>query len=205
MVSSSGSKSPRPAQPPAVGCFWERDVAWPAAPRGPLPATAPGSPRAESAAPGWVLTERPSGKEMSLPKPVLPCALPGPRGRVRASRPDHIRGNVKALGLPAAPRGRPRSPGIPGVAGAPGTTRITREPASGPGGGDGPRGSSQGWSPSPSAGQTTDLLGRSRRDLPGLAGVAGWEPEVGAAILEIILEAAGSARARDLSAVPQLP
>lgn len=223
MASSSGSASPRPRPgqasppipppPPAVGLACSLQPCTQAGGPGPLPATTPGSPRAGSPAPrgsSRVGPHQKAQRERNVFAQTGSSLCPsqtGPRGRVRAPGPDHIRGNAKALGLPAAPRGRHRSPGIPGVAGAPEPpgSRITRELAPGAGGGEGPRGSGQGGSPSPSAGQTTDLLGRSRWDLPMLAGEAGRGPEAGAAVLEIILEAAGSETPRHLSGVPQLP
>lgn len=198
---------PRWAWPAACSPARRRVVLVPSRPPRPAP---PGrGPRLPGGAPGWVLTKRHSGKETSLPKPLLPCALPGPDRAGGSEHPDPT-----TFGVTRRPSGSPPLPGAgtgrPGylvspVPLEPPGSRITREPAPGAGGGEGPRGSGHGGSPSPSAGQTTDLLGRSRWDLPMLAGEAGRGPEAGAAVLEIILEAAGSETPRHLSGVPQLP
>lgn len=139
---------PRPARVRAPRCG--RAVPGPSRP--PRPAPRGRSPRL----PGGSSRKGPAGKKRLCPNRFFPVPFPD-RGRVRARRRDRIGVNAKALGLPAAPRGRPRPPGIPGVAGAAGTARITRAPASGPRGGEGlgrPAWPGLARSPSPSAGQT---------------------------------------------------
>lgn len=63
-------------------------------------------PRLPGGAPGWVLTKRHSGKETSLPKPVLPCALPRPDRAGGSEHPDPT-----TFGVTRRPSGSPPLPG----------------------------------------------------------------------------------------------
>ena len=104
---------------------------WRSAPSCSLPAAPPGFPSEESTAPGWFLTDRPSGgKKMCLcPNQFLPSALPRLLGRIRASQPGHVCSDVKgSRGSQPLPGDGPGCPRYLVPAGAKETARITREP-----------------------------------------------------------------------------